>query len=87
MFDQQNECLDILRKTQKNIRDTDVEVFLHLNPEVAVSMVNDLIDDPQINMMSHSGNAGGMGGPGGPGANNANSSMSNAIDKETKNFA
>lgn len=51
-----------------------------------MSMVNDLIDDPQINMMSGGPSLNGNMGPGGPGLGNANS-MSNAIDKETKNFA
>ncbi len=45
------ECLDIMRKTQKIIRDSDIEIFLHYNPEVAIQIVNDLIDEPTMNMI------------------------------------
>jgi hypothetical protein len=38
--------LELLRRTLKNIRDEDIEVFLHYNTEVAVQIVNDLIDEP-----------------------------------------
>jgi hypothetical protein len=31
-----DDCLDIIRKTLKQIKDSDIEIFLHFNPEVAV---------------------------------------------------
>ena len=31
-----DDCLDIIRKTLKQIKDNDIEIFLHFNPEVAV---------------------------------------------------
>jgi len=63
-----DECLEIMRKTQKIIKDSDIQVFLHYTPDVAVQIVNDLIDEPS--------NMQGFG-----------NSVSNAIDKETKNIA
>ena len=51
-----DDCLDIIRKTLKQIKDSDIEVFLHFNPEVAVQIVNDLIDEPTINMMNGGNN-------------------------------
>lgn len=33
---QMDDCLALMRKTQKLIKDSDIEVFLHYNPEVAV---------------------------------------------------
>ena len=41
--------LEILRRTCKNIRDEDIEVFLHYNTEVAIQFVNDLLDEPSAN--------------------------------------
>ncbi len=39
-----------MRNAQKNIKDTDVEIFLYYNPDVAVQIVTDLIDEPVKNM-------------------------------------
>jgi len=36
LHSQMEECLDIMRKTLKVIRDSDIELFLHFNPDVAV---------------------------------------------------
>lgn len=47
-----DECLLIMRNTLKNIKDSDVEVFLYYNPEVAIQIVNDLIDEPIRNLNS-----------------------------------
>jgi hypothetical protein len=52
-----DECLDLMRKTQKLIKDSDIELFLLYNPEVAVQIVNDLIDEPSMNMLSNSSSA------------------------------
>ena len=38
--------LSIMRNTQKNIKDADIELFLYYNPEVALQIVHDLIDEP-----------------------------------------
>jgi len=35
-YAQMEDCIDILGKTLKNIRDGDIELFLHFNPEVAL---------------------------------------------------
>lgn len=72
VYQDMNECLEILRKAQKNIKDSDVQVFLHINPDVAVQIVNDLVDEPTNNIS--------QGGA-------YNNSVSNAIDKETKILA
>jgi hypothetical protein len=77
--------MDILRRSIKNISDENIEVFLHYSPDVAVQMVNDLIDEPANNSAGpessasrfQSGNNGG-GPPQG---------LSNEIDKESKNLA
>ena len=78
-----DECIDIMRKTQKIIKDVDIEIFLHYNPEVALQIVNDLIDEPNMNMMNQGNANQSMAN------NNLNNSvnLSNAIDKETKNLA
>ena len=44
--------IEILKRTLKNIRDEDIEIFLHYNPEVAVQIVEDLIDAPSKVMAS-----------------------------------
>jgi hypothetical protein len=31
-----DECLNIMRNAQKNIKDSDIEVFLYFNPDVAI---------------------------------------------------
>lgn len=36
LHQQMEECLDLMKKTLKIIRDSDLELFLHYNPEVAV---------------------------------------------------
>ena len=41
-----DECLNIMRNTQKNIKESDIELFLYYNPDVAIQIVNDLIDEP-----------------------------------------
>ena len=38
--------LEILRRTLKNIKDEDIEVYLHYQPEVALQIVKDLVDVP-----------------------------------------
>jgi hypothetical protein len=43
-----NSRLEILRRALKNIKDEDIEVFLHYNPDVAVQIVNDLLEEPSI---------------------------------------
>ena len=53
-----DDCLDIMRKTLKSISDADIELFLHYNPEVAIQIVTDLVDEPSVNMMSNSTSAG-----------------------------
>jgi hypothetical protein len=45
-----------MKRTLKNIRDQDIEVFIYHNPDVAVQIVNDLIDEPSLKV----GNNGGM---------------------------
>eukprot|EP00347_Sterkiella_histriomuscorum_P010472 403376151 len=72
IYQDMNECLEILRKAQKQVRDQDVQVFLHINPDVAVQIVNDLIDEQTSSL-----NQGGA----------YHNSFSNAIDKETKILA
>jgi hypothetical protein len=42
--------MEILKTTLKNIRDEDIEIFLHYSPEVAVQIVEDLIDAPAKNV-------------------------------------
>ncbi|CDW84307.1 UNKNOWN [Stylonychia lemnae] len=69
IYQQMDECLEIMRKTQKLIKDSDIQVFLHYTPDVAVQIVNDLIDEPTSNIQGQM------------------NSISNAIDKETKNIA
>jgi hypothetical protein len=48
-----SDCLDILRKAQKGIRDEDIETFLFLNLDVAIQIVNDLIDEPNSNLNAY----------------------------------
>ena len=62
-----------MRRTQKNIKDADIEMFMHFNPEVALQIVNDLVDEPNLNLNNGNGVAG--------------ASISNVIDKETKTLA
>lgn len=47
----ESEC-EVLRRALKNVRDEDIEVFLHHNPEVAIQIVNDLIDEPTVSQQS-----------------------------------
>lgn len=65
------DCLEIMRRTQKAIKDTDIEMFMYYNPDVALQIVNDLVEEPNKNLNS-------MG---------SGASISNTIDKETKNLA
>lgn len=44
--EQQDQCIDIMRKTQKIIKDSDIEVFLYQNVDIALDIVNDLIEKP-----------------------------------------
>ena len=87
--------LELLRRTLKNIRDEDIEIFLHYSPEIAVQIVNDLIEEPSaINQaglgpggsaqrfQSNSNNNNNVGG-----GTSAKSGLSNAIDKETRSLA
>jgi len=77
----------------KHIKDEDIEIFLHYNPEVAIQIVNDLVDEPaNMAMVNH---AAGQG-PGSASAMNhnvygsnsgSNNSLSNAIDRETRGIA
>lgn len=70
------EEIEVLRKTLRNIKDTDIEVFLHYNTEVAVQIVNDLVDEPGSSAVgSH------------PTKSPSSSQLSNAIDRETKSLA
>lgn len=46
LHQQMEECLDLMKKTLKGIRDSDLELFLHFNPEVAVQIVTDLVEEP-----------------------------------------
>ena len=41
----EEENLAIIRKTLKNIKDSEVELFLHFNPDIAVQIVSDLVED------------------------------------------
>lgn len=43
-----------MKKTQKNIKDSDIEIFIYYNPEVALQIVNDLVDEPNINLSGNS---------------------------------
>ena len=40
------DCLELMRRTLKNIRDQDIEMYLFFNMEIAIQFVNDLIDEP-----------------------------------------
>ncbi len=79
--------MEILKKTLKNVRDEDIEIFLHYNPEVAVQIVEDLIDAPS-KAISNQINAGKdrFGSNSGVKAVE-NAAVNNAIDKETKSLA
>lgn len=78
--------MEILRRCLKQIRDEDIEVFLHYCPDVAIQIVNDLIDKPATNNL-HAPSNGPYGSNSGGGLAAAASSLSNAIDKETKGLA
>jgi hypothetical protein len=47
-----DQCLEILRQTQKCISPLDIELFLFYNPDVAIQIVNDLIDEPNNKLNS-----------------------------------
>lgn len=74
------DCIELMRKAQKQVRDADIDVFLHYKPEVAIQIVNDLIDEPTMRMI-------GSQGQGGVGGGSYSTNISNTIDKETKNLA
>lgn len=69
--------LALLRMALKNVKDEEIEVFLHYSPEVAVQIVNDLIDEPS--------------NPAGPGSaqrfESGGGKMSTAIDREMRSLA
>ena len=44
------ECMDMMRRGLKAITDDDIELFLYFNSDVAIQMVNDLIDEPNNNL-------------------------------------
>ena len=46
MSHDQEASLALLRKALKNIKDEEIEVFLHYSPEVTVQIMNDLINEP-----------------------------------------
>ena len=77
--------IELLRRTLKNIRDEDIEIFLHYNPEVAVQIVEDLIDAP-AKAMANIVNKDRFGSNQGKSISNS-SAINNAIDKETKSLA
>ncbi len=80
--------MEILKKTLKNVRDEDIEIFLHYNPEVAVQIVEDLIDAPSKAMSNQiNGGAKDRFGSNQGAKPNASTSLNNAIDKETKSLA
>lgn len=69
--------LALLRKTLKNIKDEEIEVFLHYSPEVAVQIVNDLIDEPSNSAGPGSAQRFDSGG----------GKLSTAIDREMRTLA
>ena len=79
--------IELLKRTLKSVRDDDIEIFLHYNPEVAVQIVEDLIEAPskvignQINKDRFGSNNGRQLLPA------SISALNNAIDKETKSLA
>ena len=44
-----NECMEILRTSQKNILDSDIEIFLYYCPEVSLSIVKDMLEESSNN--------------------------------------
>lgn len=96
-----NSRLEILRRALKNIKDEDIEVFLHYNPDVAVQIVNDLLEEPSIQskpgpgseqhlhhqFWSHDRNLGGHGASGTDPSKKPSSHIGNVIDKETRSLA
>ena len=84
--DTESTYLEILRKALKNIGDEDIEIFVHFNPEVAIQIVNDLLDEPANNAANGLGPS-GMHNPIFASNSGGKSSLSTAIDKETKGLA
>ena len=73
----QESSLALLRKALKNIKDEEIEVFLHYSPEVAVQIVNDLIDEPSNSAGPGSAQRFESGG----------GKLSTAIDREMRTLA